>query len=79
MGTLVELSTGEVGLVMAQNRLRRLRPKILLVLDQDKIAYDFKPVVDLLEDPCDKDGNIIEIRRPLQARSYGIDARDYYL
>ncbi len=36
VGTLVELSTDEVGLVMAQNRLRRLRPKFLLVLDQDK-------------------------------------------
>lgn len=79
VGTLVELSTGEVGIVMAQNRLRRLRPKVLLVLDKDKVAYDFNPVVNLLDDPVDDKGNTIEIHRPLNAHSYGIDAKDYYL
>ncbi len=79
VGTLVELSTGEVGLVMAQNRLRRLRPKILLILDGNKTPYDFNPVLNLLEDPADKDGKSIEISRPLPAHSFGIDARDYYL
>ena len=35
-GTLVELSTNEVGLVLSQNRVRRLRPKVMLVLDSEK-------------------------------------------
>jgi HD-GYP domain-containing protein (c-di-GMP phosphodiesterase class II) len=78
-GTLVELSSGQVGIVMAQNRVRRLRPKIMLVLDKDKIAYDFSPTLDLIEDPVDADGSIIEIRHPLDPGSYGIDPADFYL
>jgi HD-GYP domain-containing protein (c-di-GMP phosphodiesterase class II) len=78
-GTLVELSTGEVGLVLSQNRVRRLRPKVMLVLDSDKVAYEFNPVVDLIEDPVDDDGQLIEIRRPLSPGTYGIHASDFYL
>jgi len=78
-GTVVELSTGEVGIVLAQNRVRRLRPKIMLVLDKDKVAYDFSPTIDLIEDPEDADGNPVEIRQALAPGSYGIHASDFYL
>jgi len=78
-GTLVELSNGEVGLVLAQNRVRRLRPRVMLVLRQDKSAYDFNPILDLIEDPVDENGALIEIRQPLPPGSYGISAADYYL
>ncbi|MDT8385972.1 MAG: HD-GYP domain-containing protein [Thiogranum sp.] len=78
-GTLVELSNGEVGLVLAQNRVRRLRPRVMLVLRQDKSAYDFNPILDLIEDPVDENGTLVEIRQPLPPGSYGISAADYYL
>jgi len=78
-GTLVELSTNEVGLVLSQNRVRRLRPKIMLVLDSQKVAYEINPTLDLIEDPEDEDGNLIEIKRPLAPGTYGIKAEDYYL
>ncbi len=78
-GTLIDLSTGEVGIILSQNRTRRLRPKIMLILDKEKIAYDINPILDLIDNPTDDEGNIIEIRRPLSAESYGIDTRDYYL
>jgi HD-GYP domain-containing protein (c-di-GMP phosphodiesterase class II) len=78
-GTLVELSTDEVGLVLSQNRVRRLRPKIMLVLDKNKVAYEINPTLDLIEDPEDDDGNVIEIRRPLAPGTYGINAEDFYL
>lgn len=78
-GTLVELSTGEVGIVLAQNRVRRLRPKIMLVLDKNKVAYEFNPTLDLIDNPLDEDGNIVEIRHPLSPGSYGINAKDFYL
>ena len=35
-GSLVELNTGEVALVMEQHEVHRLRPKLMLVLDADK-------------------------------------------
>jgi len=78
-GTLVELSTGEVGLVLSQNRVRRLRPKVMLVLDSNKIAYAINPTLDLIEDPEDDEGHVIEIRRPLAPGTYGINAEDFYL
>jgi hypothetical protein len=78
-GTLVELNTGEVGLVLSQNRVRRLRPKVMLVLDKNKVAYDFNPTVNLIDDPLDADGRFIEIRRPLQPGTYGINASEFYL
>lgn len=78
-GTLVELSTGDVGLVLAQNRLRRLRPRVMLVLRPDKVAYELNPIMDLIEDPLDENGKLVEIRQPLPPGSYGIHAADYYL
>ena len=79
-GTLVELTTGEVGIVISQNRVRRLRPRVMMVLDKDKIAYDFNPVIDLIEESDEKEGDEkIEILRPLATGSYGIDIGDYYL
>ena len=78
-GTLVELSTGEVGIVVSQNRVRRLRPKIMLVLDKEKVAYEFSPTLDLIQDPVDDEGRLIEIRYPLAPGSYGINTSDFYL
>jgi len=78
-GTLVELTTGEVGIVISQNRVRRLRPRVMLVLDKDKVACEFNPVIDLIEEPDDEEDEKIEILRPLATGSYGIDIGDYYL
>ncbi len=78
-GTLVELSTGEVGLVLSQNRVRRLKPTIMLVLDSRKKAYEFNPTLDLINDPEDDDGTIIEIKQPLAPGTYGINASEFYL
>jgi hypothetical protein len=78
-GSIVELSTGQVGIVVSQNRLRRLRPKILLILDQDKNVYNFAPMVDLLNETHDSNGNQLEIVKSLEPGTYGIEPRDYYL
>ncbi len=79
-GTLIELTTGEVGIVISQNRVRRLRPRVMLVLDKDKIAYEFNPVIDLIEESDDDESDEkVEILRPLATGSYGIDISDYYL
>ncbi len=37
-GTLVQLNTGEVAIVTAQSRLRRLRPEVMIILDRDQQA-----------------------------------------
>jgi HD-GYP domain-containing protein (c-di-GMP phosphodiesterase class II) len=78
-GTLVELSTGEVGIVIAQNRVRRLKPRIMLVLDSNKLALEFNPILDLIDNPLDSAGRPVDIRQPLVPGSYGIHASDFYL
>jgi len=35
-GTLVELTSGEVGIVVKENPGKRLRPQVLVILDADK-------------------------------------------
>ena len=78
VGTLVELESGDVAVVIAQNRIRRLKPKLMIILGPDK-----KPVnpstVDLLFDPLSPRGEPHAIRQALPSDAYGIDPREYFL
>ena len=56
VGTLVELNTGEVGVVVAQNRVRRLRPKVMVILDRDKQKLENFSIVDLRNQLADQVG-----------------------
>lgn len=47
IGSLITLSTGEVGLVLEQNLVERLSPKIAVLTDVDKTLLDGPAVVDL--------------------------------
>lgn len=77
---LVELNTGEVGIVVEQNQVRRLRPKIMVILDGAKSLRSSFPVIDLSEMPADtSDPDSIWIVRGLEPGAYGIDPREYYL
>lgn len=79
VGTLVELTTGEVGIVLAQNRFRQLRPKLVLILDKEKRPYGTMDVLDLIDEPTDGDGMPLEIVRALEPGMYGVNPREYYL
>lgn len=80
VGTLVELNTGEVGIVIAQNRVRRLRPKIMLLLDSDKAPLAEFHVVDLRKQLANAGGETsLWIERGLSPGDYGIDPSEYYL
>ena len=80
VGTLVELNTGEVGMVIAQNRVRRLRPKIILLLDRDKRPLATFPTVDLRNQLADASGHqSLWIERGLAPGDYGLDPTEYYL
>ena len=78
-GSLVEMSTGEIGIVLAQNRTRRLRPKVMLLLDADKNAYSDYKTIDLTEHLTDEDGNDLNILHGLDPGAYGIDPTEFYL
>jgi HD-GYP domain-containing protein (c-di-GMP phosphodiesterase class II) len=71
-GTLVELSSGEVGVVVAEYRARRLRPKVMVLLDANKNALAQSRVVDLHEEVAD-DPQSLTIKKSLKPEAYGID------
>ncbi len=79
VGTLVELSTGQVAVVIAQHRTRRLRPKVMLLLDAQKRPYAEFDVLDLKDVLKAPDGQDLDIRRTLDPGSYDIDPEVFYL
>ncbi|MGB5510753.1 MAG: HD-GYP domain-containing protein [Woeseiaceae bacterium] len=79
-GSLVELSTGEIGIVISQNKLRRLRPVVMVILDARKKPLQKFKRVDLRDEVEDEDGNLsLWIRWGLEPGAYGVDPSDYYL
>ncbi len=72
-GTLVELSSGEVAIVVAESRTRRLRPTVMVLLDVDKNPVDKIVNVDLMKTSTTEDGESLEIVDSLEADAYGID------
>jgi HD-GYP domain-containing protein (c-di-GMP phosphodiesterase class II) len=71
-GTLVELSSGEVGVVVAEYRARRLRPKVMVLLDANKDTLVKSRIVDLHEEAAD-DPQSLTIKKSLKPEAYGID------
>ena len=78
-GTLVELSSAEVGIVTGHNMERRLMPKIIVVLDQDKQPLKTGKLVDLMEYNRSKSGQYLFIRDSLPKGAYDIDETEYLL
>lgn len=78
VGTLVELNTGEVGVVVADYRTRRLRPKLLMVLNRKKEYLEQPYYLDLSATKNNSGKDMIEIRKSLETGAYGLDVDDYY-
>jgi putative nucleotidyltransferase with HDIG domain len=72
-GTLVELSSGEVGVVVAEYRTRRLRPKVMLLLDANKKRLATARLIDLQETVTNSGAASLSIKKSLEPAAYGID------
>ncbi len=77
IGSIVELNTGSVGVVITVNRERRLRPRVALVLDAEKHPYPIVTVLDLYHTMRDGSGEALEIRRVLPSGAFGISPNSY--
>lgn len=75
IGTLVELNTGEVGVVIQQNRVQRSKPRLVIMLDAEKNPVRGYRVIDLRE----SSNASWRIVRALPHNAYGLAANDYYL
>jgi len=71
-GSVVELNTGAVGVVLAQNQ-QRLRPRLALVMDDAKRRLSAPAVVDMMYDNPWSDTGKFWIDRCLQNGAYGVE------
>jgi len=78
-GTLVELTTGEVAVVVTESRTRRLRPKIMMLLNADKSPREDYIICNLMHETHDAHGKTLEIKQALPLGSYDIQPDDYFL
>lgn len=78
-GTIVELNSNEIGIVIQQHAVRRLQPQIMVVMDTQHIPYKAPIMLDLLTNPYIDDKTPYSIRRTLPEGSFGINPRDFYL
>lgn len=75
-GCLVLLESGEVGVVIEINPQQRLRPKIILLLDENKQIRDEIPI-DLVTDNVNRHGKPYTIKSVVKPETYNIDLQRY--
>jgi hypothetical protein len=78
VSSLVELNTGEVGVVIQQNQVRRLLPRLMLLLAPDKSRYKAPVILNLLNSPPTPTGEPYKIVKSLAPDSYGLNPNDFY-
>jgi hypothetical protein len=70
----VELSTDEVAVVVGMNGTRRLRPKLVMILDAEKKRVPQFKTIDLAAEHPE-----ITVRKGLPPNAYGIEMEDLFL
>jgi HD-GYP domain-containing protein (c-di-GMP phosphodiesterase class II) len=78
VGSLVELSNGEVAVVLAQNRTRRLEPRVIVLADAQKNPIPQPFERDLFRQAAVRGAKPLRIQRGLPAGAYGLKPHDYY-
>jgi len=78
-GSLVELSSGEVGVVTEVHTLKRLRPKLMLLLDADKAPLKQFVELDMGAVARDAHGEPLAVKCGLAPGAYGIDPAQLFL
>jgi HD-GYP domain-containing protein (c-di-GMP phosphodiesterase class II) len=79
-GTLVELNTGEVAVVTKQNRIRRLRPEIMIIMNANKELLETFLELDLNKESVSEDGrHSLWIEHGLAPGSFGLDPTEFFL
>lgn len=79
VSSLVELNTGEVAVVIQQNQVRRLQPRVMVVLAPDGTRNEYPVTLDLLNSPTTPDGDVYKIIKAISPDSLGMTAEDFYI
>jgi HD-GYP domain-containing protein (c-di-GMP phosphodiesterase class II) len=79
IGSVVELGSGEVGIVISVSLEHRLQPKLMLVRDSNKKAYMPPKIINLAQYTDQELSSKYEISKVLEPDAYGIDLKSYLL
>jgi HD-GYP domain-containing protein (c-di-GMP phosphodiesterase class II) len=74
VGNLVEMTNGEVGVVIEKNSENKARPKILLLLDSQKQPQQNR-TIDMASEAKDPAGDVYRIYKVLHSDDFGVDLK----
>ena len=77
VGSTVELNTGEVGIVIAQNLARRLKPRVMVILDAGLKPIRPQVILDLVKEPKATPDDPYRIMRTLPRDKLPIDLEQF--
>jgi len=78
VGSMVELSTGEVAVVIRHSKVRCLKPRVLVISNKDKTPTERPITLDLLHPPATGE-EPPSILHGLPTGAFGLNPREYYL
>ena len=79
VGSVVELNTGEVGVVITQNLVKRLQPRVMVVQDASGNPVHPHKILDLVHEPMATPDEPYRIRRTLDQTTVKIDSKELFL
>jgi HD-GYP domain-containing protein (c-di-GMP phosphodiesterase class II) len=79
VGAVVELNSAEVGIVITQNLVRRLKPRVMVVVDAQGNPMRPHKILDLDKDPHLRPDEPYRIRRTLEQTRIQVDPRELFM
>ena len=73
IGSMVELNTGHIGIVVSASEKARLRPIILVVINKNGERYDIPRLLNLAHPQWSKEENLLEVKRIVSSHETDID------
>ena len=75
VGSIVELQTGHIGIVVSLNETHRLKPLLMLIMNRDKEYYPQRKLINLASSIWNEKESKPEISRILDPKEYNIDVK----
>ena len=79
VGSVVELNSGEIGLVITQNLVRRLKPRVMIVLDAKGATMRPHKILDLDRDPKYTKEDAYRIKRTVEQTKLTVDPKELFM
>ncbi|MCG8381701.1 MAG: HD-GYP domain-containing protein [Gammaproteobacteria bacterium] len=76
-GSFLEMTNGEVAIVLENHSTSRLMPKLLRVMGADKTLTEER-IIDLADEPRDEAGQRYAVASVLPQEAYGVSLKAYY-